>query len=277
MSFGDLDIGPLRRRRVGGLDALLEILQVDPVPPSRLGAYRCVVVAAQPAPGIATERRLGVVIADGLRVTGVEALLHWNHPQLGAISPAEFIPLAESSGQITAIGGSGQCHARRHHPGGLGLQLQHNALRKFRAHTRRGLNGARIGVISGRYGTTAGPTQGDYVKTTMLDVELEPGAEFRLPVESEATLFDYIVEGSGWFGDSDRTVHGHCAVLFGEGDEFRARADAAGMRFVLCAGRPLREPIAWGGPIVMNTREELEQAFAEIEDGTFIRTPQANP
>ena len=49
------------------------------------------------------------------------------------------------------------------------------------------------------------------------------------------------------------------------------------MRFVLCAGRPLREPIAWGGPIVMNTREELEQAFADIEDGTFIRTPKANP
>ena len=137
--------------------------------------------------------------------------------------------------------------------------------------------GARVGVVSGRYGTTAGPTQGDYVKTTMLDVELEPGAEFRLPVESGATLFIYVVEGSGRFGDSDRTIHSHCAVLFGEGDEFSAWASETGARFVLFAGRPLREPIAWGGPIVMNTREELEQAFAEIEDGTFIRPPKANP
>ena len=137
--------------------------------------------------------------------------------------------------------------------------------------------GARIGVISGRYRNTSGPTQGDYVKTTMLDVELEPNAEFRLPVEPEATLFIYLVEGSGRFGDAERAIHGHCAVLFGDGDEFFARAGAEGMRFVLCAGRPLREPIAWGGPIVMNTREELEQAFAEIEDGTFIRTPKLNP
>ena len=137
--------------------------------------------------------------------------------------------------------------------------------------------GARIGVISGRYRNTSGPTQGDYVKTTMLDVELEPNAEFRLPVEPEATLFIYLVEGSGRFGDAERAIHGHCAVLFGDGDEFFARAGAEGMRFVLCAGRPLREPIAWGGPIVMNTREELEQAFAEIENGTFIRTPKLNP
>ena len=137
--------------------------------------------------------------------------------------------------------------------------------------------GARIGVISGRYGNTSGPTQGDYVKTTMLDVELEPQAEFRLPTELGDTLFVYVVEGAGRFGDADRTVHGHCAVLFGDGDEFCARAAAEGMRFVLFAGRPLREPVAWGGPIVMNTREELEQAFAEIEDGTFIRTPKANP
>ncbi len=137
--------------------------------------------------------------------------------------------------------------------------------------------GARIGVVSGRYGNVAGPTQGDYVKTTMLDVELEPGAEFRLPVESGATLFIYVVEGSGRFGDSDRTLHSHCAVLFGEGDEFSAWASETGARFVLFAGRPLREPIAWGGPIVMNTREELEQAFAEIENGTFIRTPKLNP
>ena len=136
--------------------------------------------------------------------------------------------------------------------------------------------GARVGVISGRYGKAVGPTQGDYVQATMLDVELEPGAEFRLPTDPEATLFVYVVDGTGRFGGGDREVASHRAVLFGAGDEFAAQAGGRGVRFELCAGRPLREPIAWGGPIVMNTREELEQAFEEIEDGTFIRPPPAD-
>ena len=135
--------------------------------------------------------------------------------------------------------------------------------------------GARIGVISGHYGKTAGPTQGDFVKATMLDVELEPGAEFRLPTDPEATLFVYVVEGAGRFGGADE-VASHRAVLFGAGDEFAAKAGDRGVRFALFAGRPLREPIAWGGPIVMNTREELDQAFEEIENGTFIRPLSAD-
>lgn len=135
--------------------------------------------------------------------------------------------------------------------------------------------GARLGVISGRYGRTDGPTHGDYVKATMLDVELEPGAEFRLPTDPEATLFVYVVDGAGRFGGPDE-VASHRAVLFGAGDGFAAQAGEAGVRFVLFAGRPLREPIAWGGPIVMNTREELDQAFAEIENGTFIRPGPAD-
>lgn len=134
-------------------------------------------------------------------------------------------------------------------------------------------DGARIGVISGRYGETVGPTQGDFVKTTMLDVELEPGVDFHLPVPAAKTLFVYIVAGAGWFGNSERPVASHRAVLFGAGSEFTARAGEPGLRFVLFAGRPLREPIAWGGPIVMNTPEELRQAFAEIDNGTFIRQP----
>lgn len=137
--------------------------------------------------------------------------------------------------------------------------------------------GARIGVISGSYGKTTGPTQGDYVQATMLDVELESGAEFCLPVDSEATLFIYIMEGAGKFGSADKEVASRHALLFGEGDTFHAQAGGAGLHFVLFAGRPLREPIAWGGPIVMNTREELEQAFEEIENGTFIPKAQEKP
>ena len=119
--------------------------------------------------------------------------------------------------------------------------------------------------------SAAGATQGDYVKTTMLDVALEPGARFRLSTDALATLFIYLVEGAGRFGDSDKEIASHQALLFGAGDEFAAQAGENGVRFVLVAGRPLREPIAWGGPIVMNTREELDQAFEEIDNGTFIR------
>lgn len=134
--------------------------------------------------------------------------------------------------------------------------------------------GVRIGVISGRYGETAGPAQGDYVKLQMLDIEMEPGASFHLPVEAESNLFIYLVAGAGRFGESEREIQHHWAVLFDDGDQFEAWAGEDGLRFLLFAGRPLREPVAWGGPIVMNTREELEQAFADIEKGTFIRHPR---
>ncbi|QDR81706.1 pirin family protein [Sporomusa termitida] len=131
--------------------------------------------------------------------------------------------------------------------------------------------GAVVRVIAGRYGRTTGATQGDYVKTLFLDVELEPGREWQLPTAREATLFIYLVAGAGYFaGDRHQVIGSHQAVLFDEGDRFVAHAAGQGVRFLLFAGQPLQEPVAWGGPIVMNTREELQQAFQEIEDGTFI-------
>lgn len=136
-----------------------------------------------------------------------------------------------------------------------------------------------VGVISGAYGDVKGATQGDYVPARILDVTLTPGAPWRLPVDSPSTLFIYIVEGAGLFDAPPTTVESHQAVLFGGGDEFALKAGPTGIRFMLFAGRPLREPIAWGGPIVMNTREELDQAFAELDNGTFIRpsNPDAVP
>lgn len=128
-----------------------------------------------------------------------------------------------------------------------------------------------VGVISGMYGKAKGGTQGDYVQTLLLDVDLKPGAAWRLPVDAQSTLFIYVIEGSGTLGDPPQRVESRRAVLLGEGDTFSGQAGPEGMRFVLAAGRPLHEPIAWGGPIVMNTREELDQAFAEIDQGTFIR------
>ncbi|MDD5704485.1 MAG: pirin family protein [Kiritimatiellae bacterium] len=128
-----------------------------------------------------------------------------------------------------------------------------------------------VGVISGAYGQANGATQGDYVKALLLDVALKPEATWNLPTDPQSTLFIYIVDGEGSFGGAKPSVKSRRAVLFHEGDEFAVQAGPTGMRFVLAAGRPLREPIAWGGPIVMNTQEELDQAFAELDNKTFIR------
>ncbi|MEI6148215.1 MAG: pirin family protein, partial [bacterium] len=166
----------------------------------------------------------------------------------------------------------------------LGLQLWINLPRrdKWTRPEYRDITAARIprlkeetgtvGVISGDYGHVTGATRGDYVQTLFLDVALLPDADWVLPVDSQSTLFIYIVDGAGFFDDPARRIESHRAVLFGEGDRFAVRAGPEGLRFVLVAGRPLREPIAWGGPIVMNTQEELDQAFAEINNGTFIRS-----
>ena len=165
----------------------------------------------------------------------------------------------------------------------LGLQLWINLPRKdkFAPPQYRDLTADRIpkvqeatgtvGVISGAYGKAKGATQGDYVKALLLDVTLKPHAAWRLAVDALATLFIYIVEGAGALDDTRKQVESHRAVLLGGGDEFAVQAGQEGMRFVLCAGRPLHEPIAWGGPIVMNTQEELDQAFDEIDQGNFIR------
>lgn len=187
---------------------------------------------------------------------------------------------------MTAGGGILHQEMPQASPRMLGLQLWINlpCKDKFAPPQYRDLSGDRIprvrepgicvGVVSGHYGNTAGPTQGDYVKATMLDVDLEAGVDFVLPTDPDSTVFIYIVSGSGLFDGSDKPVGSHCAVLFGAGDEFAVEAGEKGARFLLFAGRPLREPIAWGGPIVMNTREELEQAFEEIENGTFIQKPE---
>lgn len=132
---------------------------------------------------------------------------------------------------------------------------------------------ATIGVISGTYENYISSTQGDYVKTLMLDVDLKPNSSWKLPTDTDATVFVYILTGSGYFDDLHLTLHkSHRAILFDPGDEFVVKSGPEGIRLVLFAGKPLREPIAWGGPIVMNTSEELKQAFAEIDNGTFIKT-----
>lgn len=132
--------------------------------------------------------------------------------------------------------------------------------------------GYTVGVLSGEFNGVRGAVQGDFVRATFFDVEMQPDALFDIPTDPKANLFIYILNGGGTFSDPDSVAtEAKRALLFGPGDSFRAKAMRDGLRFLLFAGRPLQEPVAWGGPIVMNTREELNQAFRDLDEGTFIR------
>lgn len=129
----------------------------------------------------------------------------------------------------------------------------------------------QIHILSGVYGGKTGAMEGEYCKPLLLDVEVRAGAEWSLAIAANTTLFIYIFQGAGTFG-SDRLIPAKHAVLFDETGTFLVRASNEGIRFFLMAGEMLQEPIAWGGPIVMNTREELQLAFRELEEGKFIKS-----
>lgn len=130
----------------------------------------------------------------------------------------------------------------------------------------------KIHIIAGTYKGTAGAVEGNYVKPLYLDVEVNPDGEWSLAIEKDVTLFIYILQGEGSFGPvSDQLISEKHAILFNEGNKFVVRATENGIRFLLMSGKPLKEPIAWGGPIVMNTREELDLAFRELDENKFIK------
>ncbi len=105
-----------------------------------------------------------------------------------------------------------------------------------------------------------------------MDVEVNPDSEWSVDTDRDATLFVYILQGEGSFGsDANSFIPAKNAVLFDKGDKFKVKASDKGIRFILMSGSPLREPIAWGGPIVMNTQEELDSAFRELEENNFIK------
>lgn len=133
--------------------------------------------------------------------------------------------------------------------------------------------GARIKVIAGSYKESAGAFEGRYVKATYLDVLLDAGKEWSYKSEDGSTLFIYILLGSGSFDPGQpEVIENKRAVLFGEGEQFWIKAGKEGIRFLLLSGKPLKEPIAWGGPIVMNTNEELELAFRELREDSFVKS-----
>ena len=132
--------------------------------------------------------------------------------------------------------------------------------------------GCTIGIISGDYKGNFGAVQGDYVKMLFLDVAMKAGATWQLETIKDTNLFIYIIEGEGWFEDSDENLlTSKRAVLFNNGESLLARASEKGLRFLLFSGSQLNEPIAWGGPIVMNTQQELQKAFQDIDNGTFVK------
>jgi redox-sensitive bicupin YhaK (pirin superfamily) len=130
--------------------------------------------------------------------------------------------------------------------------------------------GAIVRIVAGRVGDVEGPVADVVTKPEYLDVMLPAEKTFRHPVAREHTVFAYVFEGSGVFGP-DREVGDRHLVSFDEGDVVTVSAKAVPVRFLLVSGRPIGEPIAWRGPIVMNTDEELRIAFEELENDTFIK------
>lgn len=129
-----------------------------------------------------------------------------------------------------------------------------------------------IRIISGHYKGVKGAITGDYAEPNYLDVDLGPGCEWICGTRIDSTVFAYIVQGSGEFGDKgSQSIEEKHAVLLGPGSTVRVRAGERGIRMLFLEANPLKEPIAWGGPIVMNTKDELRQAFKDLEDDSFIK------
>jgi redox-sensitive bicupin YhaK (pirin superfamily) len=129
--------------------------------------------------------------------------------------------------------------------------------------------GAKIKVIAGTIDGTEGPVQDLMVNVEYFDVELAASKTFERSTERDRNAFAYVIEGSGYF--DDKLIEPRQCALFGEGDSVKIKTEG-GVRFLFVSGKPLNEPVAWGGPIVMNTQEELAKAFQELDQGTFIKT-----
>ncbi len=150
-------------------------------------------------------------------------------------------------------------------------------------------DGTVVRVVAGEFEDVVGPVRDVIIEPEFLDVTMKPGCSFEHSVPEGHTLFAYVIGGKALFGEAEGTFghpiegvsycdarrlsymeNGH-VVLFGKGDSVSAKTALDPVRFLLVSGKPIGEPIAWHGPIVMNTQEELESAFAELQDGTFLK------
>ncbi|HKL55963.1 MAG TPA: pirin family protein [Roseovarius sp.] len=151
-------------------------------------------------------------------------------------------------------------------------------------------DGTVVRVVVGTFWGRRGPVDGIAADPQYLDISVPPGVKKTLPVDTYRRAFAYVFEGSGAFADAsqprgvllEKEVMGQevnirdmsgdrTLIRFGTGDEVTVQAGENGIRFLLVSGAPIAEPVAWHGPIVMNTGEELQQAMRELRNGTFIK------
>jgi redox-sensitive bicupin YhaK (pirin superfamily) len=150
-------------------------------------------------------------------------------------------------------------------------------------------DGTHVRIVAGDFWGKKGPVDGVAAEPVYLDVSVAPGRRKKLPVETTRHAFAYVFAGGGKFCNASgplavptegvgwmETVppaeaDNRSLVLFDRGDEVEVQAGAEGIRFLLVSGKPLEEPVAWYGPIVMNTQKQLQEAFEELERGTFLK------
>jgi redox-sensitive bicupin YhaK (pirin superfamily) len=138
--------------------------------------------------------------------------------------------------------------------------------------------GAIARVICGTVAGVTGPVQDIMTEPEYLDISVPAGSRLEYPVRRGRTVFAYVIEGSAEFGERAAAKVGkENAVLFDDGDQVVIATGQEPSRFLLVSGRPLGEPVAWRGPIVMNTEEELLRAFQEYRDGTFVKRGSVPP
>lgn len=131
-----------------------------------------------------------------------------------------------------------------------------------------------VHIIAGSYEGLVGPMEGGKeIQPTFFDVELNANSEFVFNLDPSFNAYAFLIEGEANFDtENEKIIPYPNGVLYNEGDTIRINTREKSARFLLLAGKKIKEPVAWGGPIVMNTKEELRQAFKEIDEGTFIKS-----
>lgn len=131
----------------------------------------------------------------------------------------------------------------------------------------------KVKIIAGQINGTGGPVQDLVVDTEYFDIAVSPSSEFEVSTKKGYKAFAFVFEGSGYFDvEKNNLIKEDHLAIFDDGDSVKINTKDDPVRFLFVSGKPLNEPIAWRGPIVMNTDEELAVAFQEYRNGTFIKT-----
>jgi len=133
-------------------------------------------------------------------------------------------------------------------------------------------NKFKIKIISGELNGVKGPVQDIITDPEYLDITISSSSEFNHPITKGYNAFAYTIDGSGYFDENKQELIGkETLVIYRDGNLIKISTESEEVRFLLVSGKPLKEPVAWRGPIVMNTDEELRTAFNEYQNGTFIK------